>query len=122
MEDAIYGGRIDNAFDLRVLRSYLRYVRTYTHTNVCHVFISDASRNSLNSKIFQFNPLITLLPSYTVYVSSVFFNEDLVSDRGAGCEVLLGTSLRMPKIPDYESCRRIIDKVVKVVCLLCSVV
>ena len=25
MEDAIYGGRIDNAFDLRVLRSYLRY-------------------------------------------------------------------------------------------------
>jgi dynein heavy chain 2, cytosolic len=24
MEDAIYGGRIDNAFDLRVLRSYLR--------------------------------------------------------------------------------------------------
>ena len=27
MEDAIYGGRVDNAFDLRVLRSYLRYVR-----------------------------------------------------------------------------------------------
>jgi dynein heavy chain 2 len=26
MEDAIYGGRIDNAFDLRVLRAYLRYV------------------------------------------------------------------------------------------------
>jgi dynein heavy chain 2 len=26
MEDAIYGGRIDNAFDTRVLRSYLRYV------------------------------------------------------------------------------------------------
>jgi len=25
MEDAIFGGRIDNAFDLRVLRSYLRY-------------------------------------------------------------------------------------------------
>jgi hypothetical protein len=25
MEDAIYGGRIDNAFDLRVLRAYLRY-------------------------------------------------------------------------------------------------
>jgi hypothetical protein len=24
MEDAIYGGRIDNAYDLRVLRSYLR--------------------------------------------------------------------------------------------------
>ena len=25
MEDAIYGGRIDNAYDLRVLRAYLRY-------------------------------------------------------------------------------------------------
>jgi hypothetical protein len=25
MEDAIYGGRIDNAFDVRVLRAYLRY-------------------------------------------------------------------------------------------------
>ncbi len=25
MEDAIYGGRIDNSFDLRVLRTYLRY-------------------------------------------------------------------------------------------------
>jgi dynein heavy chain 2 len=25
MEDAIYGGRIDNAYDLRVLRSYLKY-------------------------------------------------------------------------------------------------
>lgn len=24
MEDAIYGGRIDNAYDLRVLRAYLR--------------------------------------------------------------------------------------------------
>jgi dynein heavy chain 2, cytosolic len=24
MEDAIYGGRIDNAFDIRVLRAYLR--------------------------------------------------------------------------------------------------
>jgi dynein heavy chain 2 len=24
MEDAIYGGRIDNSYDLRVLRSYLR--------------------------------------------------------------------------------------------------
>lgn len=35
MEDAIYGGRIDNAFDLRVLRSYLRYVRMYARTCVC---------------------------------------------------------------------------------------
>lgn len=25
MEDAIYGGRIDNAYDLRVLRAYLKY-------------------------------------------------------------------------------------------------
>jgi hypothetical protein len=25
MEDAIYGGRVDNAYDLRVLRAYLRY-------------------------------------------------------------------------------------------------
>lgn len=25
MEDAIYGGRVDNAYDTRVLRSYLRY-------------------------------------------------------------------------------------------------
>ena len=25
MEDAIFGGRIDNAFDLRVLKAYLRF-------------------------------------------------------------------------------------------------
>lgn len=25
MEDAIYGGRVDNRFDLRVLRTYLTY-------------------------------------------------------------------------------------------------
>ena len=30
MEDAIYGGRIDNAYDLRVLRAYLRYIEAST--------------------------------------------------------------------------------------------
>lgn len=29
MEDAIYGGRIDNAFDLRVLRAYLRHASAF---------------------------------------------------------------------------------------------
>ncbi len=29
MEDAIYGGRVDNAYDLRVLRAYLRLVFAY---------------------------------------------------------------------------------------------
>ncbi len=29
MEDAIYGGRIDNAYDLRVLRAYLRYTKLH---------------------------------------------------------------------------------------------
>jgi len=33
MEDAIYGGRIDNAYDLRVLRAYLRYTN---YTNILH--------------------------------------------------------------------------------------
>jgi hypothetical protein len=42
---------------------------------------------------------------------SVFFSEDIASEQGAGSEILQGTSLRMPKIPDYESFRRIIDKV-----------
>jgi hypothetical protein len=41
----------------------------------------------------------------------VFFAEDIASDRGAGAEILQGTALRMPKVPDYESFRRIIDKV-----------
>jgi hypothetical protein len=41
----------------------------------------------------------------------VFFSEDIASDRGAGAEILQGTALRMPKVPDYESFRRIIDKV-----------
>ena len=26
MEDAIYGGRVDDPYDLRVLRAYLRYL------------------------------------------------------------------------------------------------
>lgn len=42
---------------------------------------------------------------------SVFFSEAIASEQGAGSEILQGTSLRMPKIPDYESFRRIIDKV-----------
>jgi hypothetical protein len=42
----------------------------------------------------------------------VFFSEDIASDRGAGAEILQGTALRMPKVPDYESFRRIIDKVI----------
>lgn len=29
MEDAIYGGRIDNAYDIRVLRAYLRYDKSF---------------------------------------------------------------------------------------------
>jgi len=33
MEDAIYGGRIDNAFDIRVLRAYLRYIYLWLRRN-----------------------------------------------------------------------------------------
>ena len=46
-----------------------------------------------------------------LFLRSVFFSEDIASDRGAGAEILQGTALRMPKVPDYESFRRIIDKV-----------
>lgn len=49
-------------------------------------------------------------PSLSIQYS-VFFSEDIASEQGAGAEILQGTSLRMPKIPDYESFRRIIDKV-----------
>lgn len=66
MEDAIYGGRIDNAFDLRVLRSYLK----------------------------------------------VFFSQDIVSDSGAGQEVIAG--LKMPRNTDYRSFKSVIDKLVDV--------
>ena len=68
MEDAIYGGRIDNAFDLRVLRSYLK----------------------------------------------VFFTQEIVSDSGAGQEVLVGTGLKMPRNADYRSFRSVIDKLAEV--------
>lgn len=34
MEDAIYGGRIDNAYDLRVLRAYLRYAVIFILSHV----------------------------------------------------------------------------------------
>jgi len=37
MEDAIYGGRIDNYYDLRVLRAYLRYYRSIDcNSEWCH--------------------------------------------------------------------------------------
>ena len=61
MEDAIYGGRVDNLYDLRVLREHL----------------------------------------------SVFFSSVLATDRGVGQEVLLGTPLRMPTVPDMESIRKV---------------
>ena len=47
----------------------------------------------------------------TLLYCSVFFCEDIASERGAGSEILQGTALRMPKSPDYESFKRIIDKV-----------
>lgn len=65
MEDAIYGGRVDNVYDLRVLRAYL----------------------------------------------SLFFSDHIASDRGAGCEILSGTPLKMPSHVDFESFRRIIAQV-----------
>ena len=64
MEDAIYGGRVDNVFDLRVLRSYL------------------------NS----------------------FFSDVIVSEKGAGKEVLPSTPLRMPLNPDFESFKKTINQ------------
>ena len=48
---------------------------------------------------------------FVFYHFSVFFCEDIASERGAGSEILQGTALRMPKSPDYESFKRIIDKV-----------
>ena len=43
MEDAIYGGRIDNAYDLRVLRAYLRYyppLRALTRLYIYFTFLT----------------------------------------------------------------------------------
>lgn len=57
MEDAIYGGRVDNLYDLRVLRAYL----------------------------------------------GMFFTDRLVSDNSGGTEVIMGTPLRMPSNPTYDS-------------------
>lgn len=64
MEDAIYGGRVDNVFDLRVLRTYL----------------------------------------------TTFFSEVIVSEKGAGREVIPGTPLRMPLNPDFESFKKTINQ------------
>ena len=64
MEDAIYGGRVDNVFDLRVLRSYL----------------------------------------------TTFFSDMIVSEKGAGKEVLPGTPLRMPLNPDFDSFKKTISQ------------
>lgn len=89
------------------LYSAFTYAQYGTLVRASHCLCIDSV---LSISIPHFSPTLHNLSSISY---SVFFNEDLVSERGAGCEVLVGTSLRMPKIPDYESCRRIIDKVCK---------
>lgn len=41
----------------------------------------------------------------------MFFNRKLASDESTGMEILVGTPLRMPKSPDYNSFRKMITQV-----------
>jgi hypothetical protein len=52
-----------------------------------------------------------LLIIVLVLLFSKFFNNRLVSDSGAGAEVLEGTIVRMPSTPDYDSFQRIVRDV-----------
>lgn len=85
MEDAIYGGRVDNAYDLRVLRTYLRYL-------YCTFAIVRA-------------PLIALSRG------SLFFSDRIASDKGAGHEIISGTPLKMPSHAEYEAFRKVVAQV-----------
>lgn len=41
---------------------------------------------------------------------SLFFSSQLASDKGIGIEVLPGTPLRMPNVPDYDSFQKVISQ------------
>jgi dynein heavy chain 2 len=91
MEDAIYGGRIDNAFDTRVLRSYLRY-------------------GSFAQTRMEWAALLTLCVA-VIACCSVFFSDRLAAEGSSGKEVLQGTPLLMPSNPDFKSFSRLIAQV-----------
>lgn len=96
MEDAIYGGRIDNAYDLRVLRAYLRY----TPLNPA---VSSIDVKLMSDRCRCCNFLSALF--------SVFFSDRLAAEGSSGTEVLVGTPLRMPANPDFKSFAKMITQV-----------
>jgi len=51
-----------------------------------------------------------LLTYSHIYIYSLFFSSQLASDKGVGIEVLPGTPLRMPNIPDYASFQKVISQ------------
>lgn len=77
MEDAIYGGRIDNAFDLRVLRSYLRYVRMYVRmhvrTCVCMYIRTYVTNIDINTSYHTHNAESCYIALLGIYICPVWY-------------------------------------------------
>lgn len=90
MEDAIYGGRIDNAFDLRVLRSYLRYQPCTPHHSPHGLHCSYANAYLLPLTVLSFSVVFS-----SPRISHPTGVQELRSCKGPhfGCRRCLTTSL-----------------------------